>query len=298
MPPHGDPAAGARSPEERLERKQERAARKAELAAREEFFAEARALTPFVAVDAGDLLFFVATEDLGVGRRVFVHGKRNDMRTLAKALARLAELGRPLPDDAVFVDVGANIGTTTATALRRHPFAAAVSLEPSPENFRLLRMNVAANGLDAVVTTLPVAASDSEGRVAFDVSSANRGGHRIAAEAAAEAGALTVETVTLDALVRRGTIDPDRTGMVWMDAGGAEDRVLLGARQLVEAGVPVVASFRPGQLAAGGELAGLLASSYTDAVELRKGERRVPIPELPALLATYRHKGDVLLARR
>lgn len=289
MPPHADPAAFARW-------KEQRAARKAQIGPREAFFAEARAYTPFLAVDAGDLVFFVSTEDRGVGRRVFARRQRGDMKTLAKAVTTLGELGGGVPQDAVFVDVGANIGTTTATALRRHPFGSAVSLEPSPENFRLLRLNVIANGLDEAVTALPAAASDGEGSVAFDVSGVNRGSHRIAAAPTAET--VTVETVTLDALVERGTIDPARTGMIWIDAGGAEDRVLRGARRLVEAGVPVVASFRSNQLEAGGDVAEQLAAGYTDAIELRKQGRRIPIGELPALLAGYGHKGDVLLLRR
>lgn len=294
--PAGPTADAQPTGDVRLRRKRERAARKAELAAREVFFAEAGALTAFLGVDVGDLLLFVSTRDLGVGRRVFVHRKRKDMATLAKALEVLRELPHRLPNDAVFVEVGANIGTTTLIALRRHPFASAVALEPSPDNFRLLRVNVAANGLEAAVTALPAAASDSRGRVAFDVSSPNRGGHRIAREPSAEA--VTVDTVTLDDLVEQGTIEPDRVGLVWIDAAGGEDQALLGARRIVEAGVPVVAAIRPRQIEAGSDLAELLGASYTDVIELRKQHRRVPVAELAALSASYRHKGDILLVRR
>ena len=281
---------------ERLRRKRRRAARKAELAAREAFFAQAQALTPFLAVRVDEELFFVSTEDQGVGRRVFVRSWRRDMTTLAKATARLAELGVSLPHEAVFVDVGANIGTTTVMALRRHPFSAAVALEPSPDNFRLLALNLAANGLDGAVRALPVAAGDRAGEVALDLSRSNHGGHRVSTEAPEDA--VTVERVTLDGLVEGGIVDAARIGLLWIDAPGSEAQALLGASRLIEAGIPVVVSIRPGTVDAGGRLADLLTTCYTDAVELRKGERRLPIGELTALSAAYAHKGDVLLVRR
>ena len=43
---------------------------------------------------------------------------------------------------------------------------------------------------------------------------------------------------------------------------------------------------------------GLLAPHYSEVVELRKGQRTLPIDELAALVAGYRHKGDVLLVPR
>lgn len=289
-------AASVPAEDERLRRKRERADRKAELALREAFFVDARPLTPYLAVRVGEELFFVSTEDLGVGRRVFVRSRRRDMTTLAKAIERLAELGVRLPDEAVFVDVGANIGTTTVMALRRHPFSAAVALEPSPDNFRLLRLNLTANGVDHLVHAFHVAAGDRPGKVALDLSRSNHGGHRVSTEAPDDA--VTVESVTLDGLVERGTIDPSRVGVLWIDAPGSEAGALLGATRLVEAGTPVVVSIRPGSVDAGSPLADLLTAGYTDAIELRKGERRLPIDGVTSLSAEYAHKGDVLLVRR
>jgi FkbM family methyltransferase len=283
--------------EERLRRKSARAARKAELAARESFFARARELTPYLATAVGEELFFISTDDLGVGRRVFVREGRRDMKSLAKTLGLLAELGHRLPDAAAFVDVGANIGTTTVVALRRHGFATGIALEPSPENFRLLRLNLTANGLDGLVQALPVAADDKPGVVALDLSRANHGGHQVVAGPLTD-GATAVESVTLDGLVERGVIDPERVGLLWVDAPGSETRVLLGAARLLRGGVPTVITIRPREIEAQSALVDLLTDAYTDVLELRKAERRLPIGELTALSASYQHKGDVLLVRR
>jgi Methyltransferase FkbM domain len=140
-----------------------------------------------------------------------------------------------------------------------------------------------------------MAAGNRADEVALDLSRSNHGGHRVSAEAP---GDVTVDSVTLDGLVERGIVDPARVGLLWIDGPGSETRALLGATRLVEAGVPIVVSIRPGTVDAGGPLADLLTTCYTDAVELRKGERRLRIGELTTLSTAYAHKGDVLLVRR
>ena len=121
----------------------------------------------------------MATDDMGVGRRVFVRGKRRDMTTLANGLAELGARGIRPRADAVFVEVGANMGTTTVMALRRHGFATAVALEPSPQNVWLCRLNLVANGLDERVTLLPYAASNRAEEMDLVIGGGNRGGHRV-----------------------------------------------------------------------------------------------------------------------
>ena len=203
--------------------------RRAEIEAREAFFAAAGEVTPYVAVEVGDEIFFVATDDTGVGRRVFVRGKRRDMTTLANGLAELAARGIRRPPEPVFVEVGANMGTTTVMALRRHGFATAVALEPSPQNVWLCRLNLVANGLDDRVTLLPCAASNRVEEMDLVIGGGNRGGHRVLSAGSdhpAQAG--SVRSVTLDGLVDDGTIDPARVGLLWCDAAGHDAYAVLG----------------------------------------------------------------------
>ena len=271
--------------------------RRARFAAREAFFASAGEATPYVAVEVGDELFFVATDDTGVGRRVFVRGKRRDMTTLANGLAELAARGIEPPPDPVFVEVGANMGTTTVMALRRHGFATAVALEPSPQNVWLCRLNLVANGLDDRVTLLPYAASDRAEEMELVIGGGNRGGHRVlpgGSDRPAQAG--SVRSVTLDSLVEDGTIDPARAGLLWCDAAGHDAYAVLGASRLVKARVPLIVNVS-------GAIAGetrdafveLLTPHYREIVELRKAKRTLQIDGLADLVAGYRHKGDVLL---
>jgi FkbM family methyltransferase len=274
--------------------------RRARFEAREAFFAAAAEVTPYVAVEVGSEIFFVATDDLGVGRLVFVREKRKDMATLAKGLAELAARGIDPPPDPVFVEVGANIGTTTVMALRRHGFATAVALEPSPQNVWLCRLNLVANGLDDNVTLLPFAASNRAAELELVIGDSNSGGHRVlAAGSGHPAVAGSVQSVTLDSLVEDGTIDQASAGLLWCDAPGHDALAVLGAKRLVEARVPLivnVSSAIDGQTR--DAFVELLTAHYGEIVELRHAKRTLPIDELADLVAHYQRKGDVLFVPR
>ena len=260
------------------------------------------------------LLFFVATNDRGVGKTFFVYGWRNDMEGLERAVQWLAQNGLRPPSGSMFVDVGANLGTTTILALRRHGFASAVALEPSPANYRALRLNLVANDLDSRVEALSVAASNEEGDLLLDVSKRNMGGHRIVEDATGLTQTVEVEAVTLDGLVRDGIVRPEHVGLLWVDVHGHEGRVLEGASTLIEASVPLVVAIRqkredsnrprawetsPGTRAS---VIANLTAHYTDVVELRrkpkKDLRQHPIADLPVVVDSSRRVNDLLLVRR
>src|SRR6266542_3534376 len=86
--------------------------------ARSSFLEMARGFTPLVSVESERAQYLVSTSDYGVSKSLFVRSSRGEMRLLARALKILRTLG--LDDgvrDGTFVDVGANIGTTTMTAM-------------------------------------------------------------------------------------------------------------------------------------------------------------------------------------
>jgi FkbM family methyltransferase len=265
---------------------------------RDSFFSKAAEFTAYVTVEAEDQLFFVATEDSGIGRPLFVKRTRGDIRHLGTAVRLLAQVGLSSAGS-TFVDVGANIGTTTVTALRRYEFARAVALEPAPANFRLLRHNLLANNIESAVTALHVAVTEAEGEQRLVLSGASSGAHVLApAVPNKPASAVMVQAVTLDGLVARGVIDPAAVGLLWIDTVGHEADVLAGASVLVSAGVPLVVALRtrserwPKKK---GSLLRLLAG-YTDFAELRVEARLTR--DLSGLLNAIEKPGTDLLAVR
>jgi FkbM family methyltransferase len=218
------------------------------------YFDGAESYTPYLATAAGDALFLVKTEDKHIGRSLFSKQGRGELVVLRRAVAAIEGLLGP---DAVahctFVDVGANIGTTTIPAVLSRGFDTAVAIEPEPENVRVLRMNVLLNDLEDRIAVLPVAASNRVGRSELVVNRSRGGKHWIATDrsklrrksSGPESAIIEVETVTLDHLVEGGAIDPERVGLLWIDAEAHEGHILEGASSLLARGTPLVLEWNP-----------------------------------------------------
>ena len=254
---------------------------------------------PYVSVAVGNDVFFVPTSDFRIGTRLFVRAGSKDMEVLERALGHLAEVGPGLPAEPVFLDVGANLGSAATTALRHHGFSSAVALEPSPGNFKALRLGLVANGLEARVRALQVAASDREGERVFDVSQPNSGDHRLLPEGAERPDqTAVVEVVTIDGLVSRGVIDSGRVGLVWVDTAGHEAQALAGGACLLEAGIPIVTAIKHDWPETEDALVELLTPYYSEVVDLRGSASLRPIGEFRRLIDGLERSTDVLLVRR
>jgi FkbM family methyltransferase len=264
------------------------------------YFDGADQYTPYLATAAGGALFLVKTEDKHIGRSLFSKRSRGELAVLARAVGAIEGLLGP---DAIaqrsFVDVGANIGTTTIPALLSHGFDTAVAIEPEPENVRVLRLNILLNDLEDRVKVLPVAASNEVGRSELVVDRSRGGKHWIATDRSklrrknlAENAMLDVETVTLDHLVESGVIDAERTGLLWIDAEAHEGHILQGASSLLDGGTPLLLEWNPVILDRVGDRAKLeqaVARDYTHFAGMHRNpdplEARFPlqtVDQLPA----------------
>jgi FkbM family methyltransferase len=288
---------------------------------RERFFAEARAFTPILAAEAGGATFLVRTTDEVVGRSLFVKGSRGDMGLVSRTLEILRALGQAeRVEGRAFLDIGANIGTSSIAALRTGAFSGVVAFEPEPDNYRLLCVNLALNGFEHQARALPVAVSRTSGPAMLTLHTRNSGGHQVATGAgpaglgddAPHGEQIPVEAVSLDALVERGMLDAEAVGLVWLDVQGHEGHVLRGARSLTSAGTPVVLEFYPLMLSRSRGmplLREVAAKRYTHFLDLRDvaspaaaGALLKPVVELSAYAARYskhaeHHFTDLLLLR-
>jgi len=223
------------------------------------------AVTPFVTAEHRDALFLVPTRDPKPSRFVQNPRPRQFVR-LARALSILRDAGR-LPTRGVFVDVGAHVGTTSIMALLHHGFSEAVSIEPDPDNVRMLRASAELNGVAERIHVIHGALSDSAQK-RFFVPGRVRGGWaegRLTTKPTGDAS--PVETVRLDDLVADGALDLDKVGLVW--CGHPVGAALIGsATAFFARRVPLV-------LAAGARdengrlLLNQLAEHYEHAVDLR-----------------------------
>lgn len=206
---------------------------------------------------------------------------------LGRAVAAVEGLyGREAVSERTFIDVGANIGTTTIPAVLSHGFGTAIAIEPEPANFRVLRLNVLLNDLEDRIKALPLAASSEVGRSELVVTRDRGGKHWILTDRSKlkrkdASTVIVVETVTLDRLVESGEIDAERTGMLWMDAEGHEGHILAGASSLLERGTPLVLEWNPvilDRVGDRGRLQREVAENYTHFA----GMGRNPDPDQPS----------------
>jgi FkbM family methyltransferase len=235
--------------------------------ARQKFFEQARELTPYVAAEYQGAVFVVPTN---ADDRFFVKRRRKDLRLLGQAVATVREhssvTGR------TFVDVGAHIGTTTVSALAHHGFERGVAIEPDPDNVRLLRANVALNGLDVRATVVAAAVSDAPGTASFTRRDPESGPAYWSKGRIAEApapNAVEVEVVTLDRLAEQGIVDTDDAGLLWLDCQKHELPALRAAGSLLERRVPVVFALRAQEISAESPYLELLGG-YERFVDLRR----------------------------
>lgn len=287
---------------------------------RRDFFDQAHIYAPVLGVETPSGSFLVSTGDRHMGKSLFVKRGRPEFRVLTRAATIIKLLtGDDSLRGTTFIDIGANIGTTTISALLDHDFARAVSCEPEPQNHRLLRANVILNGLEDQVSAIEAGASDSAGTAELVVHEESGGFSWIAVdpakveaaeaarvEAAAEVpgavlpamSTVEVEVTTLDRLAEGGLYRAEEVGLLWIDTEGHEDRVLAGGGELLEGGVPIVFEFDPeGQRERGdGErLHEIVETSHTHFVDVRRREadrnverfRLRPIRELRDLAARF-----------
>jgi len=146
-----------------------------------------------------------------------------------------------------FLDIGANIGFFSLLAARRMTGGKVWSIEPDPVNARLLRANVALNGLEGSVEVLEAAASDADGEVWFsDLGHGAAIGSRFTSKVESMLrerslpGAAAPKPVA--AIAADNALRGQRVELVKVDVEGHEPLVFDGMQRILAEDRPVVVS--------------------------------------------------------
>ncbi len=159
------------------------------------------------------------------------------------------------PQKKVFLDIGANVGSTSIYAIKSSIFTHAISVEPSQLNYQFLVWNIRINGLGNEIHPLNFGIADFVGDQDLVCSPSNCGDFRLAPNLTGssenfynekEFAVEHVKFFTLDELAKNGTLKPQEIGFIWIDCQGSEGLIFKEGKQfLYEAAVPIYIEFWP-----------------------------------------------------
>jgi FkbM family methyltransferase len=173
----------------------------------------------------GDDFYFSGVSDVDV----YFQNIGNDVEGAFVDLCR-----RSLSNDSIVIDVGSNIGITTTILSRFVSNGHVISIEPNPEVFNILELNIKQNDLKNV-RPLQIALTDSQGEVAFNPDSAF--GHLLLQDNQ-NFGGISVEATTLDLLVE--SLDLPKVDLIKIDVEGFEPNVIAGAQKTIARFQPMI----------------------------------------------------------
>jgi FkbM family methyltransferase len=236
--------------------------------------------TPMVAVEGRNgMRFCVGTSEL-IGRCLYSNKYFEEHTMVLASDIRQAIQGGPPPlKGRRFIDVGANIGTASITAIRIFEADSAIGFEPAPDNFRLLQCNVIMNDLSSRIRIFQVGLSNDSGTAMLEISPDNSGDHRVRTASFNDDGKLReserpttqIQLARLDDFIAKSDTELQNIGMVWIDTQGHEGQVLEGATAVLDSDIPVVLEYWPYALRRAGGLGllhTLIAENYSMVIDL------------------------------
>jgi FkbM family methyltransferase len=176
-------------------------------------------------------LLVVDPRDFGVSRSLLSVGAYDwpEVCWLAQRIERHSRV----------VFVGAHLGALLIPIALQTGVRNIVAFEPSPQNYRLLKMNLALNGLSGVEVH-NAAAGDREGQIGFTQNEINSGNSRIS-----QSGAVVVAVTTLDSALQA---DQTAIDLIVMDVEGFEVHALRGGLETLGRSRSLYVEYAPEQL--------------------------------------------------
>ncbi|GCA70205.1 hypothetical protein MiYa_01737 [Microcystis aeruginosa NIES-2519] len=157
------------------------------------------------------------------------------------------------PDKSCFLDLGANIGSTSIYALKGNYFQSAISIEASGLNHQFLTFNTQINQLTERLQALNYGLANFTGTGELVCNPDNCGDFRIQPVNVTDNlfnednyRRELAEFITLDELKNRGILNPRKIGFVWIDCQGSEGLIFQGGQEFFrEISVPLYVEFWP-----------------------------------------------------
>jgi FkbM family methyltransferase len=183
----------------------------------------------------------------------------------------------------IFLDVGANVGTTCIPLALDGKFKKIFAFEPDPANFEILEYNIKTNHVGNIVEAHNVAVGSVNQAMEFEISPDNFGDHRIKfTEKELNVFGentrkhITVNCITLDRFIKDNHIEFGQISLIKVDTQGAEGHAFKGADDILKHKIPWVIEFWPYGLHNAGtekeEFIRLVSGRFSKFVEIMRND--------------------------
>lgn len=178
---------------------------------------------------------------------MFYHSKtwaENEMELFLKLCKE--KYGYDIQDGGIFLDIGANIGTTSIWMdIKSQGCLEIHAIEPVPSTYRILKANCAING-DRIITH-NIAISNSQQELDMLIFPNNKGRNQVLSSinsAMFAVDSIKVNSIRLDDFLQTEHINFEKIKYIWIDVEGHEPAVIDGmSKLLTHRKIPVFMEF-------------------------------------------------------
>lgn len=186
------------------------------------------------------------------------------------------------PPDALFIDVGANLGWFSLNAARHEKVGRVIALEPDVGNHALLQDNIAKNGLGNKIDALTCAAGAGAGLARlYRYKASNLGRHSLVANHGLGGSWVAVES--LDTLLERLQLRDAPIAAIKIDVEGYEPAVLSGAGAALQRTNALIIELSPDLSSDTLDLSAMLVKIETAGLVPQAWDQPGPVPDYGAL---------------
>lgn len=226
------------------------------------------------------LNFIFPRTDDSIGLRMAYSGITWSAEMMEKAFSFVHE-NQTFRSNGIFLDIGANIGTTSLYIKHRYPESKIIAFEPGSLSFNLLRCNCILNGYEDIrLENYGLGKKDSEAELIVD--KRNLGLAHIANDSGEGE---KIKITSLDTFITANRISSSDISFIWMDVEGYEAEVVLGSQGtgVFARGIPFVQEFNPDIYLSKGNFelyCQEIKKGYSYFVDMRQNGGKIPIEYL------------------
>ncbi len=194
-----------------------------------------RPFMPFVSLEFDGLQFIFRSRDIAIPSAMIQNQAVYPKLEMEFCLQNCQMLGRAM-DKGIFLEIGANVGTTTLYMHNRLGREwRYYAFEPMEENYKLLQVNCLLNNCADIICENKGVTDSVGGQMCFYFNTDNSGGSGVVTGNQKKKSHMVNERIvnctTVDNYLDEKNISAEEVGLVWIDVEGHEPAVISGGKK-------------------------------------------------------------------